>query len=50
MEKALRFEAYRNIGFENEKPKSERLVLSNSLNKGDIGDLVIVIGPNNAGQ
>jgi len=50
MEKALRFEAYRNIGFENEKPKSERLVLSNSLNKGEIGDLVIVIGPNNAGK
>lgn len=50
MEKALRFEAYRNIGFENEKPKTERLVLSNSLNKGEIGDLVIVIGPNNAGK
>lgn len=50
MEKALQYEAYRNIGFEDGKPKPQRLVISNSLNKGEIGDLVIVIGPNNAGK
>lgn len=54
MERALRFEAFRNIGFEREndelKPKSERFVLSNSLNKGEIGNLVIVIGANNSGK
>lgn len=54
MERALRFEAFRNIGFEKEndelKPKSERFVLSNSLNKGEIGNLVILIGANNSGK
>ncbi len=54
MERALRFEAFRNIGFEKEngelKPKSERFVFSNSLNKGEIGNLVIVIGANNSGK
>lgn len=54
MERALRFEAFRNIDFEKEndelKPKSERFVLSNSLNKGEIGNLVILIGANNSGK
>lgn len=54
MERALRFEAFRNIGFEKEndelKPKSERFVLSNSLTKGEIGNLVILIGANNSGK
>lgn len=54
MERSLRFEAFRNIGFgkENDElmPKSERFVLSNSLTKGEIGNLVIVIGANNSGK
>lgn len=54
MERSLRFEAFRNIGFgkENDElmPKSERFVLSNSLNKGEIGNLVILIGANNSGK
>lgn len=54
MERSLRFEAFRNIGFgkENDElmPKSERFVLSNSLTKGEIGNLVILIGANNSGK
>ncbi|MBQ9239277.1 MAG: AAA family ATPase [Treponema sp.] len=50
MERALRIEGYRNIGFKDEKPYRERLVLNNSLNKGKLGDLVILIGANNSGK
>ena len=35
MERSLRIESYRNIGFKDEKPHRERLVVNNSLNKGD---------------
>lgn len=50
MERALRISAYRNIGFDGGKPKDERLVISNSLEKGELGDLLILIGPNNSGK
>ena len=50
MEKALRIEAFRNIGFKNKKPNTERLVLSHSLKKNEIGDLIILIGANNSGK
>lgn len=50
MERALRIEGYRNIGFKDEKPHRERLVINNSLNKGELGDLIILIGANNAGK
>ena len=50
MERALRIESYRNIGFEDGKPSSERLVINNSLNKGELGDLIILIGANNSGK
>ena len=50
MERSLRIESYRNIGFKDEKPHRERLVLNNSLNKGELGDLVILIGANNSGK
>ena len=50
MERALRIESYRNIGFKDEKPHRERLVINNSLNKGELGDLIILIGANNAGK
>lgn len=50
MEKALRIEALRNIGFKNKKPNTERLVLSHSLKKNEIGDLIILIGANNSGK
>ena len=50
MEKALRIESFRNIGFKNKKPNTERLVLSHSLKKNEIGDLIILIGANNSGK
>lgn len=50
MERALRIESYRNIGFKDEKPQRERLVINNSLKKGELGDLIILIGANNAGK
>lgn len=51
MERSLRIEKFRNIGF-NEPPKKpyERLVLNHSLKKGELGDLVILIGANNSGK
>ena len=49
--RAIGFECYRNIGFSDERtPKSESLVISNSVKKEEIGDLVIIIGPNNSGK
>ena len=49
--RAIGFECYRNIGFSTERtPKSESLVISNSVKKEEIGDLVIIIGPNNSGK
>ena len=50
MERALRIESYRNIGFKDEKPQRERLVINNSLKKGELGDLIILIGANNSGK
>lgn len=58
MERSVRIEHFRNVGFksklESNKDKStkdyERLVLSHSLNKGELGDLIIIIGANNSGK
>ena len=50
MERALRIGSFRNIGFKDGKPSSERLVINNSLNKGELGDLIILIGANNSGK
>lgn len=52
MERSLRIEHFRNIGFKNQpnKPTYERLVLNHSLHKGELGDLVILIGANNSGK
>ena len=36
MERALRIESFRNIGFKDGKPSCERLVINNSLNKGPV--------------
>ena len=46
MERALYINKFRNIGLES----SERLVLNHSLEKGKMGDLVILVGPNNSGK
>ena len=50
MERRFNIEAFRNIGFQNEEPRQEGLILNNSLYKEKIGDLVILIGPNNSGK
>lgn len=46
MERALYIEKYRNIGLN----ESEKIVLNHSLKKGEIGNLVIVVGANNSGK
>lgn len=50
MERALRIEGFRNIGFKEGNPSCERLVINNSLKKGELGDLIILIGANNSGK
>lgn len=51
MERALEIGGFRNIGFlNNGEIKKERIVLSNSLYKNEVGDLVIIIGENNSGK
>ena len=49
-ERSLRIQAFRNIGFKGEAPWHERLVINNSLKKGNLGDLRIIIGANNSGK
>lgn len=46
MERSLYINKFRNIGLDS----SERLVLNHSLEKGKMGDLVILVGPNNSGK
>ena len=46
MERSLEFEKFRNIGF-NQK---EKFVLNYSLEKGKMGNLIIVVGANNSGK
>ena len=46
MERILEIQKFRNIGL-NEK---EKLVLNSSMKKGEIGNLIIVVGANNSGK
>ena len=46
MERILKISKFRNIGLE----KPETLVINHSVKKDEIGELVILIGPNNAGK
>lgn len=49
--RAFGIKAFRNLGFDAEgTPTTEWLYLNYSLNKEYLGDLVILIGPNNAGK
>ena len=49
-ERKLVINSFRNIGFKDNKPFNEEIILNYSTNKKYIGDLVILIGPNNAGK
>ena len=46
----LKFRDYRNIGVSNEEERFERFNLNSSLEKENIGELIIVIGENNVGK
>ena len=46
MQRIIKIEKYRNIGLE----KPETLVLNHSMAKGELGDLIILIGANNSGK
>lgn len=46
MQRVLKISKYRNIGLD----KPERLVINNSIKKGEVGNLVILIGANNSGK
>ncbi len=46
MERILKISKFRNIGLD----KPEKLILNYSMKKGEIGDLLILIGPNNSGK
>lgn len=48
MERALYIRKFRNIGLNGKN--EERIVLNYSLEKGKIGNLVILVGPNNSGK
>lgn len=55
MERSVRIEHFRNIGFSRKlnnqyKQDYERLVINNSLNHNELGDLIIIIGDNNTGK
>ncbi len=50
MERKLVINAFRNIGFKDEKPSNEGLIINHSLEKGKMGDLVILVGANNSGK
>ena len=46
MQRILKISKYRNIGLE----EPETLVLNHSIEKGKIGELIILIGANNSGK
>lgn len=46
MERVLEIEKFRNLGLD----KKEKLIINKSLEKGKMGDLVILIGANNSGK
>lgn len=46
MQRIVKMSNYRNIGLE----KDEKIILNHTLEKGKMGDLVIVVGPNNSGK
>ena len=46
MERILQIDKYRNLGFK----QKARLVLNTSLEKGKMGNLIVMVGANNSGK
>lgn len=50
MERVFKIEAFRNMGFKDEKPCATELLLNESAEKGHLGNLLTVVGANNVGK
>ena len=50
MKRVFEITAFRNIGFKDGKPCASQLVLSNSTEHGRMGELLVLVGANNAGK
>lgn len=50
MKRVFEITAFRNIGFKDGKPCASQLVLSNSTERGRMGELLVLVGANNAGK
>ncbi len=50
MERVFKIEAFRNMGFKDGKPEATELLLNKSAKKGHLGNLLTVVGANNAGK
>ena len=50
MERVLKIEAFRNMGFKDGKPEATELLLNESAVKGHLGNLLTVVGTNGAGK
>lgn len=48
--KVFEITAFRNIGFKDGKPCASQLVLSNSTERGKMGELLVLVGANNSGK
>lgn len=50
MKRVFEITAFRNIGFKDGKPYASQLVLGNSTEHGRMGELLVLVGANNAGK
>lgn len=50
MKRVFEITAFRNLGFKDGKPCASHLVLSNSTKQGKMGELLVLVGANNAGK
>lgn len=50
MKQVFEITAFRNIGFKDGKPCASQLVLGNSTEHGRMGELLVLVGANNAGK
>lgn len=50
MERSLLIRAYRNIGIKKGAPHEIKFLLNRSTDLENLGDLIILLGPNNSGK